>query len=673
MGGPGSLGGVVCLPLRHAMRKALIWVPVSILGLAIVAVTAMVVLLILVDVQRWKPDLEARLSEAMGHRVSIEGDIGLTLLPLPEVRLSGIHVANPEWPQRELLEIGGIRIKASLVPLVLGRIEVRQATIEGPRLVLARDTTGRWSWEGRSRASAQAPATEGQDTRPSGRERPLKKGLAWSPALKELLLTGGTVTWMDAVTGARHDLKDLMVRISDLSAGQTPQMSASGTLHGHRISVEGYFGPLSSDFLRGDIPVDIAVQVAGRGALRIQGKISGPWSGPRFDLSLQVPPLSPRGILRVLGQDRIVNVDPEVLRNATLEAVISGDLKEMTSVQGVLHVDHSTLTFSGRASWASGEDLELHLVVDQADLDAYLPPRTPRDPAKARREGPGRRPGPGRQEGQGSSSPWAKFPAHGDLRVGVLRFGGARFEDVFVRFSTREGILSFNSMAAKGYEGSWTGKGLLDSSKERPRAELEVSMDAVKLGPMLRDIARKEALKGTLEGHLALHAERLDLDDPLRSLQGRGDLSIRDGAILGLDLADKVRHALPSGRRETKDARPETRFSELRSVFEISGGILETKRTWMTARGLRIHAKGKANLVEETLELRLEPELAADPREGKRGEELAALAVPVLVTGKFSSPTFQPDLEGISKGKGRVILRIPSRERLKEYLKSLPK
>lgn len=655
------------------MRKALIWFAISILGLAAVAAIAMVILTVPLDLQSWKADLEARASEAMGHQVSIEGDIGVTLFPRPEVSFSGIRVANPEHPQRDLLEVKGIRMEASPLPLLLGRIEVRQVTVEDFHMMLAKDTSGHWSWEGRSRASARTPANDGQGTGGSGRERPLKKGPAWSAAVKELLLTSGTVTWMDGVTGVRHDLTDLTVKIRDLSPGQRPRMSASGILLGHRITAEGTFGPVSSDSLRGDIPVDMSVQAASKVALKIQGKISGLWSGPRFDLALQLPPFSPGGVLRVLGRESTISADPEVLREVTLEAKIRGDLKEMTLVQGVLHVDQSTLTLSGRTSWASGGDTELHATVDRVDLDAYLPPLAPRRPPKVREEGPGTRPGPGRREGKGSRSPWGKFQAQGDFRVGVLRFRGARFEDVFVRFSAREGTLSLDAMAARGYEGSWTGRGLVDFTGDRPRAELELSMDAVKLGPMLHDIANKEALNGTLEGHVALRTERLDPNDPLRSLQGRGDLSLKDGVILGWDLADKVRHVIASGRRETKGARPETRFSEMRSFFEISGGVLETQRSWMTARGLRIHARGKANLVEETLELRLEPEFAADPRGDKTGEELAALAIPVLVTGKFSSPSFQPDLEGVSKGKGRVILKIPSREKLKRYLESLPR
>lgn len=656
------------------MRKALILFAMSMFGLGLVAVTAMVVLPLLIDFQRWKPDLEAMASEAMGRRVSIQGDVGLSLFPRPEVRLSDVRMANPEWSGGEdLLQVKGIRMEASPLPLLLGRIEPRRVTIEGPRLVLGRDTSGRWSWEGHSQAFAGTEATEGRDTKAAVRERPSNRGMAWSATLKGLLLTGGTVTWMDGVTGARHDLNDLTFTISDFSIGQRPRISASGTVHGHRISVEGYFGPLSSDFLGDDIPVDISVQVASRPALRIQGKISGLSSGPRFDLSLQAPPFSPRGLLRVLGEDRIKTADPEVLKSAAFEAKIHGDPREMILEQVVFRLDQSTFTLSGRVSWPPNGQIQFDATVDQADLDSYLPSLTARDRPRAKGEEAGSGIGPSRPEGEGSSGPWSNFPAQGGLRIGHLRFRGARFQDVFVKLRASQGVLSLTSIVAKGYDGSWTGRGLVHFTRDRPTAELEVSIAAVKVGPMLHDISKKEVLTGTLEGHVALHAGRLDLNDPLRSLQGRADLSVKDGAILGLDVAEKVRHVVPLGPREKRSAAPETRFSELRSVFEISGGVLETQRSWMTARGLRIHAKGKANLMEETLELRLEPELAADPREGKKGQELASLAVPVLVTGKFSSPSFHPDLEGISKGKGRVILSIPSRERLKEYLKSLPR
>ncbi len=222
--------------------------------------------------------------------------------------------------------------------------------------------------------------------------------------MREVLLTGGTVTWMEGPTGARHHLSDLMVTISDFSSGQRARVTASGTVHGRRIALEGSFGPLPSDILREEIPVDMSVRVSSRPALRIEGKISGLWSGPRFDLSIEVPPFPPKGLLRLLAQGRtIATADPEVLKSVAFEARVRGDLKETILERGVITLDRSTFALSARVRWPPTGQIHLDAVADRLDLDAYLPPPTRRDRPKGKGEEPRMGTAPDREERRGSS------------------------------------------------------------------------------------------------------------------------------------------------------------------------------------------------------------------------------------------------------------------------------
>lgn len=630
------------------------------------AAAAIVVLPYLIDAQRWRPYLEARASRSMGRRVSIEGEIGLTLFPRTELSLSGVRVANSEaFGAEDLLEVKRMQIRARPLPLLLGRIEVERLTMEGPRLVLGRDRDGRWNWRASSAAALEAREGEGR-----GRGATPEKGLLWAATSKGLLLTGGRVTWMDMATGDRYDLEEVTVALSDFSPGRRARLSASCLLKGRRISLEGDLGPLTGDPLRGDMPLDAALHVGGRTVLKAQGTISGPSPLPRFDLSLQVLPFSAGELLRILGKDRIRATDPAVLKNASFQCKVRWDGREAVVERGILHLDDSTVTLSGRASLSPLRHIEFDLSVDHLDVDAYLPPPAPRGRVR-RAEEADRGIGTDARGDGGSLGLWSALSLQGGLQVGALRFRGARLQEVSMKLSAQHGVLSLSSIEAKGYGGSWAGSALLDLTGRHPKVDLEVTIAGAQVGPLLHDLARKDFLKGTLRGHLALHSDHLDLQDPLRSLQGQGDLSVVEGAILGVDLVDKVRHVIALRQREGKTAQPETPFSELRSLFGVSGGLLETQRSSLEARGLRIHAKGKADLIGHTLEFRLEPELGPELKGGEKGEGMAMLAVPVIVSGSFSSPTFRPDLEGISKGQGRIILNIPSRGRLKDHLKSL--
>ena len=61
--------------------------------------------------------------------------------------------------------------------------------------------------------------------------------------------------------------------------------------------------------------------------------------------------------------------------------------------------------------------------------------------------------------------------------------------------------------------------------------------------------------------------------------------------------------------------------------------------------------KGKADLVKETMNFRVEPKFVGTLKGQGDTEQRSEITVPVLVAGSFSSPNFRPDLEGLLKKK----------------------
>ena len=152
-----------------------------------------------------------------------------------------------------------------------------------------------------------------------------------------------------------------------------------------------------------------------------------------------------------------------------------------------------------------------------------------------------------------------------------------------------------------------------------------------------------------------------------RTLNGKGNLLFKDGAIIGIDLAGMVRNAKAAfGLAEKKAERPKTDFSELHSSFTITDGIVDTPDTSLVSPLLRVLVAGKANLVNETLDFRVEPKFVTTLKGQGDTKERSGVTVPVLVTGTFSSPTFRPDLKGmLTKGLQEG---IPEPSELKKIL-----
>ncbi|MDP2646586.1 MAG: AsmA-like C-terminal region-containing protein, partial [Desulfobacterales bacterium] len=96
-------------------------------------------------------------------------------------------------------------------------------------------------------------------------------------------------------------------------------------------------------------------------------------------------------------------------------------------------------------------------------------------------------------------------------------------------------------------------------------------------------------------------------------------------------------------------ARPRTEFAELHAPFTITGGLLKTSDTRLLSPLLRVQAAGKADLVKEDIDLRVEPKLVSSLKGQGDTMDRSGVLIPVLVTGTFSSPKFRPDLQGMLK------------------------
>jgi AsmA protein len=91
--------------------------------------------------------------------------------------------------------------------------------------------------------------------------------------------------------------------------------------------------------------------------------------------------------------------------------------------------------------------------------------------------------------------------------------------------------------------------------------------------------------------------------------------------------------------------RPRTDFSELTAPFTVKNGLVNTPKTSLISPLLRIIATGDADLVKETLDIRVEPKVVGTIKGQGDKKKRSGFAVPVVVSGTFSAPKFRPDLE----------------------------
>jgi AsmA protein len=398
--------------------------------------------------------------------------------------------------------------------------------------------------------------------------------------------------------------------------------------------------------------------------ISLKGKIVDLATRPQFDLALQVSSFSPRKLVAALGQTfPVTTADPEALNLVSLQAKVRGDPKHVSVSDGVLDLDQSKLSFSIKAKDYSKPDVQFDLNLDTIDLDRYLPPpaeeKTTEEKTKAK--------GSAAQQDKIDYTPLRRLVLDGSMRVGKLKAHGAKMQDLYLKVSGKNGRFDLKPLTAKVYGGDLSAAGALDVGKDIPKTNLELHAKEIQAGPLLKDVLEKDLLEGNVQAEVGLSMAGDEAENIKRTLNGKGNLLFKDGAIVGIDLAGMVRNAKAAfGLAEKKAERPKTDFSELHSSFTITDGIVDTPNTSLVSPLLRVLVAGKANLVNETLDFRVEPKFVATLKGQGDTKERSGVIVPVLVTGTFSSPTFRPDLKGmLTKGLEEG---IPKPSELKKIL-----
>jgi uncharacterized protein involved in outer membrane biogenesis len=111
----------------------------GILALAVVAVP------MLVSGERFRPILESQIGKALGRPVKI-GSCSLRLLP-PAVDADHISIAeDPRFTHaRPFAEAKQLRVRARLVPLLKGQVDIASLTVTQPNVELIQSRDGRWN------------------------------------------------------------------------------------------------------------------------------------------------------------------------------------------------------------------------------------------------------------------------------------------------------------------------------------------------------------------------------------------------------------------------------------------------------------------------------------------------------------------------------------------------
>ncbi len=648
------------------MKSFFKWGAIIVGCLVVVIIAALVLIPMFVDVAKYKPVLESKVTEATGRPFSVGDDLSLSLFPWAGVSFSDLRLGNPAgFTEKDFVKVKSFEIRVKLLPLLSKDIQIKRFVLNEPQIVLVKNKKGLENW-----AQPKPPAKEvPEEKTPLTETAPGGMGIPISALTAEnVSINNGSLLWIDHTTDTRKEITDIDLILNDVSLDRPVKLTFSAQLDKKPLSLEGTVGPLGNGLKEGKIALDLSIKALKQLVLRLKGNLENPVTSPGVDLDIELAEFSPRMLMSELGQKfPVATTDPAAISRLALKVHLKADAKKVLLTNGNMELDQSKLKFSAAVAEFSKPNLKFDLDLDQINLDRYMPPKS-EQPSKEKTSGPAK---PVKKKTD--YAPLRRLILDGTLKIAKLTVSKANIEDVVLQIKAKDGVFNLDPMKLKMYQGNAAGKAVLNVAKDTPRSKINLRLNNIQVGPLLQDVLEKDFLVGATNANINIAMVGDDPEKIKKTLNGKGELRFNDGAIVGIDLSAMARNVGAAfGLAKKGEKRPRTDFSELLVPFTIKNGVVNTPQSSIKSPFIRITAVGTADLVKETLDFRVDPQAVGTIK--GQGDEVkrSGIMVPILVSGTFSKPEFRPDLSAATQRRiekeifeSKEVKKILEKEELK--------
>lgn len=632
-------------------------------GLVLIVIAAIIIVPMLIPMETYKNQVVNVVKEQTGRDLRIDGDIGLSFFPSIAVSIEDVGFSNAPWAkEKEMAAMQEMRASLKLMPLFSGNVEIDSFVLVDPviHLEVRRDGTPNWQFETAQAAPAE-PSTEAESGAGGG------SGLG-DLSLGEVSIQNGTATYTNAQTGANYAAEKVNIDLA--LPGLDDPFLAEGALvwNGDEIGID-----LKADRPRaltqgGETPVALSIN-----APKISTSYSGtlkPLDGLAFsgNVSLDVP--SVRELAAWAGSPMPAGDGFGALAIEG-KASGSGNTYRFTDAKigfdGMNATGALTVTTGGARPKLAG-----NLAVDKIDVNTYLAEGG---------DGGGSGDGAG---GGGADSGWSTEPidmsglkavdADFSFSTQEILFQKLKIGESALKLNLANGVLNANLSKLNLYEGAGSGTLTVNGASATPQMKADFKLAGLNAEPFLTDAADFTRLQGKTAIDLSVATAGRSQRDMVAALDGNGSVKFANGKIKGINLAQLARTVLTAATTGWQSGgTQDTDFSELGGTFTITDGVLSNDDLVLLSPLIRVAGSGTANILQKTLNYRVEPKLAATLK-GQGGEQDATgIEVPILITGSWSNPRFAPDLKSMIQNRENIENTIKSikEDKGKGLLKSL--
>jgi AsmA protein len=224
----------------------------KVIGVVVVLlILAVIALPFIINVNTFRPQIEAGLTSAMGRQVKI-GNMSLSLFQ-GTLSADDLSVADdPAFSHQPFIKAKTLDVGVEMMPLILSKqLNVTNLTIEDPSVALIKNAAGKWNFSsiGESNAAAQAKAPQKAPAPEKAAQNKSAAPAATNPnvSVAKLQIKNGTITMSTIGAPAKPQVyKDVNVEVTNFSfASQFPFSLSASLPGGGTAKVDGKCGPIS--------------------------------------------------------------------------------------------------------------------------------------------------------------------------------------------------------------------------------------------------------------------------------------------------------------------------------------------------------------------------------------------------------------------------------------------
>lgn len=637
--------------------RILAWAVLAVLG---VLAVALALVFALFDGNRLKAEISQAVLERYQRTLVIEGQPQLSVWPDVGVVLGAVSLSE-RGSSQPFAAMQSARVSVALLPLLGRQVQVRELQVKGLKAAVIRRKDGSLSIDDLLKRGNGLPAEQTHAQQPQG----LRIDMAG------LALTDGQLSWRDERSGQQVRIDSV-----NLSTGRVQADTGAKTASIEHLSVR-VAGRSATDGLSLSIDapkLQLSADRFGGEAVKIGALLQGQGRSAKLQLSLGDLQGQAQA-LRIGALSGSVELSHPDMPRKPLQLPLKGSLdidlgKGIATLVLDSRFDQSKIASRLEVRRFSPLALGFDLDVDQLNIDQYLPPK-----ATQAAGGQSGTSGHGGQSGHGGAAaePALDLSAlkgapemQGRVRVGALQVSGLKVSELDARVALAAGQLTISPLSLKLYQGSAAGSLALNAHEQR--LSVRQTFSDVSIEPLMRDLLKQDLLQGRGNVALDLQARGQTLSALKKNLAGNASVSLRDGALKGINLAQSLREVkarIGQGQStQTAQAALKTDFSELAASFKIAGGVARNDDLLMKSPFLRLSGTGEIDLAAGQLNYlaRVSAVASAQGQGGKEVADLKGLTLAVRASGPFEALKYQLDWGAMLQEAAKAQIEEKKRE-----------